>query len=85
LSSSAPGNDEIPFHFLKALGVLVQQALAHLTNCSLQLKYLPLFLKKACTIVIKKSGKALYKIANSWHLIALLKIIEKVVKKVIIR
>jgi len=54
-------------------------------NYSLQLKYLPPFLKKACTIIIKKLGKALYKTANSWRPIALLKIIGKIVKKVIIK
>ena len=57
LASSAPGDDEIPFSFLKALRELVTQALTHLTNTSLRLEHLPPFLKRARTIVIKKLGK----------------------------
>ena len=59
-ASSAPGDDEIPFSFLKALGEPVTQALTHLTNASLRLEHLPPFLKRARTIVIKKPGKDSY-------------------------
>ena len=82
-SSSAPGNDEIPFHFLKALGGPVHRALTHLTNASLQLEHLPPFLKEARTIVIKKPGKATYEVAGSWRPIALLKTIGKVTEKIV--
>jgi exonuclease III len=82
-SSSAPGDDEIPFSFLKKLGKSVTQALTNLTNASLRLEYLPRFLKRARTIVIKKPGKESYETASSWRPIALLKTIGKIMEKVV--
>ena len=82
-ASSAPGDDEIPFSFLKALGEPVIQALTHLTNVSLKLEHLPPFLKRARTIVIKKPGKDSYEIPGAWRPIALLKTIGKVIEKVV--
>jgi len=84
-SSSAPGDDEIPFHFLKALGDPIHHTLAYLTNVSLRLEYLPPFLKKARTIVLKKPGKATYELASSWRPIALLKTIGKVIEKIVVK
>jgi hypothetical protein len=81
-SSSAPGDDEIPFSFLKALDKPVARALTLLANISLKLKYLPPFLKRARTIVLRKPGKASYETASSWRPIALLKTIGKVIEKV---
>ena len=82
-ASSAPGDDEIPFSFLKALGEPVTQALTHLTNASLRLEHLPPFLKRARTIVIKKPGKDSYETPSAWRPIALLKTIGKVIEKVV--
>jgi exonuclease III len=82
-ASSAPGDDEIPFSFLKALGEPVTQALTHLTNASLRLEHLPPFLKRARTIVIKKPGKGSYETPSAWRPIALLKTIGKVIEKVV--
>ena len=82
-SSSAPGDDEILFHFLKALREPVINALTLLTNTSLRLEHLPPFLKQARTIVIKKPGKASYETASAWRPIALLKTIGKVIEKVV--
>jgi hypothetical protein len=82
-SSSAPGDDEIPFSFLKALGDPIAKALTLLTNASLKLIHLPPFLKKARTIMLRKPGKASYEAAGSWRPIALFKTIGKVIKKVI--
>ena len=82
-ASSAPGDDEIPFSFLKALGEPVAQALTHLTNASLRLENLPPFLKRARTIVIKKPGKDSYETPSAWRPIALLKTIGKVIEKVV--
>ena len=82
-SSSATGDDEIPFSFLKALGEPVAKALTHLTDASLKLTHLPPFLKRAQTIVLRKPGKASYETTSSWRPIALLKTIGKVIEKVI--
>jgi len=79
--SLAPGDDEIPFSFLKILGPPVIKVLTHITNASWELEHLPLFLKKARTIVIKKPEKPLYKTVNAWRPIALLKTIGKVIEK----
>ncbi|KAF4631705.1 hypothetical protein G7Y89_g6418 [Cudoniella acicularis] len=84
-SSSAPGEDEIPFKFLKALGEPVAQALTTLANASLRLEYYPAFLKKARTIVIRKPGKASYETPSAWRPIALLRTIGKVIEKIIAR
>jgi hypothetical protein len=80
-SSSAPGDDEIPFSFLKILGLPVIKALTHVTNASWALEHLPLFLKKVRTIVIKKPGKPSYKTVDTWRPIALFKTIGKVIEK----
>jgi hypothetical protein len=79
----APGDDEIRFSFLKALGEPVTQALTHLTNASLRLERLPPFLKRARSIVIKKPGKNMRYIPSAWRPIALLKTIGKVIEKVV--
>jgi hypothetical protein len=69
-ASSAPGDDEIPFSFLKALGEPVTRALTP-------------FLKRARTIVIKKPGKDSYETPSAWRPIELLKKIGKVIEKVV--
>jgi hypothetical protein len=82
-SSSAPGEDEIPFHFLKALGEPVARALTLLANACLQLQHFPAFLKTSRTIVLRKPGKSSYEAPSSWRPIALLKTIGKVVEKLV--
>ncbi len=82
-SSSAPGEDEIPFHFLKALGEPVARALTLLANSCLILQHLPAFLKTSRTIVLRKPGKGSYEAPSAWRPIALLKTIGKVVEKLI--
>ncbi len=82
-SSSAPGDDEIPFHFLKALGEPVARALTLLANSCLQLRHFPAFLKTSRTIVLQKPGKSSYEAPSSWRPIALLKTIGKVVEKLV--
>jgi hypothetical protein len=80
---SAPGEEEIPFHFLKCLGEPVAQAIANLANACLRLEVFPPFLKKARMIVLKKPGKNSYESPNSWQPIALLKTIGKVIEKLV--
>jgi hypothetical protein len=80
-SNSAPGDDEIPFHFLKSLGEPVAQALTLLANPCLELETYPAFLKRARTVVLRKPGKSSYEVPNAWRPIALLKTIGKVVEK----
>ncbi len=64
-SSSALGDDKIPFHFLKALGELVARALTLLANSCLQLQHFPAFLKTSRTIVLQKPGKSSYEAPSS--------------------
>jgi hypothetical protein len=82
-SSSAPGEDEIPFHFLKALGEPVARALTLLTNACLALQHFPASLKSSRTIVLRKPGKSSYEAPSAWRPIALLKTIGKVVEKLV--
>jgi hypothetical protein len=82
-SRSAPGSDGIPFHFLKALGEPVGRGLILLASASLQLGYLPVCLKVAKTVILRKPGKSTYEAPSAWRPIALLKIIGKVVEKLI--
>jgi len=65
------------------LGEPVAKALTLLTNTSLKLEYLPPFLKKARTVVLRKPGKASYETVSAWRPIALLKTIGKVIEKII--
>jgi hypothetical protein len=82
-SSSAPGDDEIPFYFLKALGEPVARALTLLANICLTLQYFLAFLKTSRTIVLRKPGKSSYEAPSAWRPIALLKTIGKVVEKLV--
>jgi hypothetical protein len=64
-SHSAPGDDEIPFHFLKSLGKPVASAITHLANACLKLECYPQFLKQTRTIILKKPGKSSYEVPNA--------------------
>ena len=78
---SAAGEDGVLFTVLKQLGDPVISSLTMLTNASWHLHHFPQFFQKVRTIVLKKSGKGLYKEASVWQPIALLKTIGKVVEK----
>ena len=80
---SAPGDDDIPFKFLQALGTPIVQAITHLAEASLRLEHLPPFLKTARTVVLKKPGKESYEVPGAWRPITLLKTIGKIVEKIV--
>jgi hypothetical protein len=63
----------------------VSCALTLLANTCLKLKHYPAFLKSSRTIVLRKPGKSSYKSLSAWRLIALLKTIGKVIKKLLVR
>lgn len=79
-SSNAPGPDDIPYGFLKAMGSPLTTALAHLANGSWKTGYYPQKLKEARTVVIRKPSKPTYTEAGSWRPIALLNTLGKVVE-----
>jgi hypothetical protein len=56
-----------------------------LANTCLKLKHYPAFLKSSQTIVLHKPRKSSYKSLNAWRSIALLKTINKVIKKLLTR
>jgi hypothetical protein len=85
LSSLALGEDEILFHFLKALGEPVSRALMLLADTCLKLEHYPAFLKSSRTIVLRKPRKSSYESPSAWRLITLLKTIGKVVEKLLAR
>jgi hypothetical protein len=63
----------------------VSCALTLLADTCLKLEHYPAFLKSSRTIVLCKPGKSSYKSLSAWRLIALLKTINKVVKKLLAR
>jgi hypothetical protein len=63
----------------------VSHALTLLADTCLRLEYYLAFLKSFQTIVLRKPGKSSYKSLSAWRLIALLKTIGKVVKKLLAR
>ena len=73
LASSASRDNKVLFSFLNVLGEPVINALARLTNASLKLEYILLFLKRARTVMLKKPGKTSYEAVSSWRPIALLR------------
>ena len=81
--SLALGDNNIPFHFLKALGKPVACVLTSLADVCLKLKCYLAFLKTAHTIILCKPGKSAYKVLNVWRPITLLKTISKVVEKLL--
>lgn len=83
LVKTASGNDEIPFHFLKAPEEPIHQALAYLTNTSMRLSYMSRSLKEARNVLLWKPGEEPYEQPNSWRPIALLKTNGKIVEKVL--
>jgi hypothetical protein len=56
-----------------------------LADTCLRLKHYPAFLKSSRTIVLRKPRKSSYESLSVWRLIALLKTISKVVKKLLAR
>jgi hypothetical protein len=63
----------------------VFRALMFLADTCLKLKHYLAFLKSFWTIVLRKPEKSFYKSLSAWRLIALLKTIDKVVKKLLVR
>jgi hypothetical protein len=63
----------------------VSRTLTLLADTCLKLKHYPAFLKSSRTIVLRKPGKSSYESLSAWRLIALLKTIGKVVKKLLAR
>jgi hypothetical protein len=63
----------------------VSRALTLLADTCLKLKHYSAFLKSSRTIVLRKPGKSSYESLSAWRLIALLKTISKVVKKLLTR
>jgi hypothetical protein len=63
----------------------VSRALTLLADTCLKLEHYPAFLKTFRTIILRKSGKSFYKSSSAWRLIALLKTISKVIKKLLAR
>jgi hypothetical protein len=60
-------------------------ALTLLADTCLKLKHYPAFLKSSWTIVLRKLRKSSYESLSAWRLIALLKTIGKVIKKLLVR
>jgi hypothetical protein len=56
-----------------------------LADTCLRLKHYLAFLKSSQTIVLYKPKKSFYKSLSTWRLIALLKTIGKVIKKLLVR
>jgi hypothetical protein len=79
-SLNAPGPDELPYAFLKAMGPPLVRAVVLITNACWTLGHFPKSLKKARTIVIRKPNKDSYQEAGSWRPIALLSTIGKIVE-----
>jgi hypothetical protein len=63
----------------------VSRALTLLADTCLKLKHYLAFLKSSQTIVLRKPGKSSYEFLSTWRLIALLKTISKVIKKLLTR
>jgi hypothetical protein len=61
----------------------VSRALTLLADTCLKLEHYLVFLKSSRTIVLRKPGKSSYESLSVWRLIALLKTIGKVVKKLL--
>jgi hypothetical protein len=57
---SVPGEDQIPYHFLKKLGQPFVEAIASLAQASWKLGHMPRNLKSALTVVLRKPGKPSY-------------------------
>jgi hypothetical protein len=63
----------------------VSRALTLLADTCLRLEHYPAFLKSSRTIVLRKPRKSSYESPSTWRLIALLKTISKVIKKLLTR
>ena len=61
-ANKAPSNDSIPNDFLKAIGEPLTVAVAAITTIYWKLGHYPKQFKYACTVVIRKPGKAAYNI-----------------------
>lgn len=59
-TNKAPGSDSIPNDFLKAMGEPLAAAVAAIATACWKLGYYPKQFKHACTVVIRKPGKAVY-------------------------
>jgi hypothetical protein len=63
----------------------VSHVLTLLADMCLKLKHYLAFLKSSQTIVLRKPKKSSYESLSAWRLITLLKTINKVVKKLLVR
>jgi len=60
-SSSALSIDILLFKLLKAIGEPIAKAISVITESYYSFSFFPKVLKTACTVVIRKLGKGLYK------------------------
>ena len=84
-AGKAPGKDELPADFLKAMGRPITEAITSLLDACWNTGYYPERFREARTIVLKKPGKESYSEPKAWRPIALLSTIGKVMETVTAR
>ncbi|KAI1007643.1 hypothetical protein K3495_g588 [Podosphaera aphanis] len=82
---SAPGWDEIPYHFLRALGNSFAHSLQAIAQGFWNLGHFPDRFKRARTIFVRKSGKGSYEEPGSCRPIALLPTMGKIIESITAR
>ncbi|KAI1008151.1 hypothetical protein K3495_g90 [Podosphaera aphanis] len=82
-NDKAPGSNGIPNRLLKNCSKTLSKVLAELFNACLRLGYHPNKFKESTTIVTRKPQKPSYDTPKSYRLIALLKTMGKLLKKLV--